>query len=350
MGNMPGDERELLTAGHAGVRPGPREPELTSEETRRLLLFGGRSHPGLVEKIGAQISIDPAPVTLRTFANGESYCRYEESVRGADVFIVQTSCKPVDRNLMELALMVNAAKLASARHVTAVIPCFPYAKQDRKAKPREPISARFVADMLEAAGVDRICTMDLHAGQIQGFFSVPVDHMTCLPLFAEHFRGLGFEGPEVISVAPDAGRAKYALRLAQILGGDFGIIHKTHPAHDFAVVTEVAGHVRDKIAIVSDDMAMTGWTLSGGVQALFENGAREVWAAITHASFAKDALDRVAESGVSGIVLTDTVPPPETDIECITVLSTAPVLAATILNVFQEGSVSAVFGGENQLI
>src|SRR4029079_16775817 len=196
-------------------------------------------------------------IELETFPNDETYVRYCESIRGADVFIVQTGSPPVDQHLIELLFMIQAAKLASAKRITAVVPWFSYSRQDRKAKPREPISGRLVADMLQMAGVDRVLTMDLHAGQIQGFFTIPVDHMTALPLFAQHFRDLGLTGPEVVSVSPDAGRAKMAVRFGEMIDAEFAIIHKTRPAHDKVEVSEITGRVRDKIAIVGDDVIMT---------------------------------------------------------------------------------------------
>ena len=182
--------------------------------SKRLMVFSGSSHPLLAARIAEHLGVELGEVELETFANGETYCRYGESIRGADVFLVQTGCPPVDGNIMELLLMIQAAKLASAKRITAVMPLFPYARQDRKAKPREPISARLVADMLQLAGADRVRTMDLHVGQIQGFFTIPVDHMTALPLFARHFRDLGLTGEEIVSVSPDAGRAKQAVRFA----------------------------------------------------------------------------------------------------------------------------------------
>src|ERR671924_18214 len=193
---------------------------------KRLMVFSGRSHPDLAARIAEHLGVELGEIEVGTFANGETYCRYGESIRGADVFLVQTGCDPVDRNVMELLLMIQAAKLASAKRITAVIPWFPYSRQDRKAKPREPISSRLVADMLQLAGVDRVLTMDLHAGQIQGFFTIPVDHMTALPLFAQHFRDLGLTGSGIVSVAPDAGRAKHAIRFAEMLEADFAIMHK----------------------------------------------------------------------------------------------------------------------------
>jgi len=212
---------------------------------KRLMVFSGRSHPDLAQNIAEKIGVELGGIDLGTFANDETYCRYDESIRGADVFLVQTGCAPVDKNLMELLVMIQAARLASAKRITAVVPLFPYARQDRKAKPREPITARLVADMLQLAGADRVLTMDLHAGQIQGFFTIPVDHMTALPLFANHFRDLGVAGPDVVSVAPDAGRAKMAQRFAEMIEGDLAIMHKTRPAHDLAAVTVIAGRVRE---------------------------------------------------------------------------------------------------------
>src|SRR5205814_302585 len=210
---------------------------------KRLMVFAGRSHPDLAQRIAEQLGVELGEIELHTFDNGETYCRYCESIRGADLFLVQTGCHPVDQNLMELLFMIQAAKLASAKRITAVIPWFPYARQDRKAKPREPISARLLADMLQLAGADRVLTMDLHAGQIQGFFTIPVDHMTSLPLFARHFRDLGLHGDGVVSVAPDAGRAKHAVRFGEMLEADFALMHKTRHSANEVSVTEVTGRV-----------------------------------------------------------------------------------------------------------
>jgi ribose-phosphate pyrophosphokinase len=246
--------------------------------------------------------------------------------------------------------MIQAAKLASAKRITAVMPLFPYARQDRKAKPREPITARLVADMLQLAGVDRVLTMDLHAGQIQGFFTIPVDHMTALPLFANHFRDLGLTGSEIVSVSPDAGRAKMAARFAEMIEADFAVMHKTRPSHDEVAVTDVTGRVRDKIAIVGDDVIMTGGTLLENVKVLKEQGARDVWVFATHGLFCGNALERFKQVELGGIVVTDTVP---IDVlnrpENLRVLSVGELLADTIMNVFSDDSVSAIFGGENQL-
>jgi ribose-phosphate pyrophosphokinase len=317
---------------------------------KRLMVFSGRSHPVLAERIAKAIGVELGEVELKTFANGETYCRYIESIRGADVFLVQTGSEPVDRHLMELMFMIQAAKLASAKRITAVIPWFPYSRQDRKAKPREPISGRLVADMLQLAGADRVLTMDLHAGQIQGFFTIPVDHMTALPLFARHFRDLGLSGEDVVSVAPDAGRAKVAVRFAEMLEADFAIMHKTRPAHDKVEMVEVTGRVKGKVAVVGDDVTTTGGTQIAGAKVLREHGATDVWMFVTHCLLDADVLRKVAEADITGLVVTDTVPiDPLKKPDNVTVLTVSGLLAQTMMNVFGDESVSAIFGGENQL-
>jgi ribose-phosphate pyrophosphokinase len=317
---------------------------------KRLMVFSGRSHLSLAQRITAQLGLELGEAEVNTFPNGETYVRYDESIRGADVFVVQTGCDPVDQNIMELLFMIQAAKLASAKRITAVIPLFPYARQDRKAKPREPISARLVADMLQLAGADRVLTMDLHAGQIQGFFTIPVDHMTAMPLFARHFRDLGLTGDGVVSVSPDAGRAKQAVRFAEMLDADFALMHKTRHSATVVEVTEITGKVRGKRVILGDDVIMTGGTLIANVGALREKGVEGVWVYATHGVFCDGALSKFHGAPIDGIVVTDTVPinplemPPN-----MTILPVAPLLAETIMNVFADDSVSAIFGGENQL-
>jgi len=335
-----GSERPEVTSGHYLER-GP---------SKRLMVFSGSSHPGLASAIAEKLGVELGEIALETFPNGETYCRYCESIRGADLFLVQTGCRPVDRNLMELCLMIQAAKLASAKRITAVIPWFPYSRQDRKAKPREPISGRYVADMLQLAGADRVLTMDLHAGQIQGFFNIPVDHMTALPLFGRHFRDLGLEGEGIVSVAPDAGRAKHAVRFAEMIGAGFAVMHKMRSSPDTVEMTEVTGRVRDKIAIIGDDVSTTGGTLIAGAEALKEQGATDVWAFLTHALFSTEGLQSIGDSALTGIVVTDTVPiDPTHKPEKMTVLPISGLLAETILNVFSDDSVSAIFGGDTQL-
>jgi ribose-phosphate pyrophosphokinase len=340
---LPGLEARVVTD------PAP-EHYIERGPLKRLMVFAGRSHPDLAQNIAEKLGVELGDVELETFENGETYCRYTESIRGADVFLVQTGVGDVDSSLMELLFMIQAAKLASAKRITAVVPLFPYARQDRKAKPREPISARLVADMIQLAGADRVLTMDLHAGQIQGFFTIPVDHMTAQPLFARHFKDLGLTGPGVVSVAPDEGRAKVAVRFANMIEGDFAIMHKTRPARDQAEITEVTGKVRDKIAIVGDDVIMTGGTLIANVHALLAQGAKEVYVYATHGVFCGGALAKFHDAPIEGMVVTDTVPinPLEAPTN-LTILPVAGLLAETIMNVFADDSVSAIFGGENQL-
>src|SRR3954449_13127976 len=221
-----------LEAAHVTVEP-ETNPQRWIERgpQKRLMLFAGSSHPALAADIAENLKIELGHVELKTFAMGETYVRYEESIRGADLFIVQTGSPPVDKHLMELLIMVNAAKLASAKRITVVLPWYPYSRQDKKSSPREPITARLVADLLQAAGADRVLTMDLHAGQVQGFFHIPVDHMTALPQFAQYFRDLGvaLEGERLVVVSADAGRAKLAKRFAEMLNADLAIITKERP-------------------------------------------------------------------------------------------------------------------------
>jgi ribose-phosphate pyrophosphokinase len=318
--------------------------------SKRLMLFAGRSHPDLAKRIAEKIGIELGAITLKTFTNGETYCRYEESIRGADVFLIQTGCEPVDRNLVELLVMINAAKLASAKRITAVLPWFPYSRQDKKSRPREPITGKLVADMLQSAGADRVLTMDLHAGQIQGFFTIPVDHMTAIPMFAQYYRDRGLHGDKVVSVSPDLGRARLAGKFGELLESDVAFLNKTRPAHDVADVTEVIGRVRGKLAIMSDDMIVTGGTLIAGAAALKAAGAVEVYACATHALLPHDAAKRLVSSDVAEIAVTDTVPiDPVHKPERIEVLTVSEILAKTILNVFEDESVSGIFPGGNQL-
>ncbi len=322
---------------------------------KRLMVFAGRSHPILAKDIADHLGVELGELEARSFENGETYVRYDESIRGSDLFLVQTGCDPIDQNLMELLQLIQAAKLGSAKRITAVIPLFPYARQDRKAKPREPVTARLVADLLQTAGADRILTMDLHAGQIQGFFTIPVDHMTALPLFARHFRDRGLLGDGVVSVSPDTGRAKQAERFAEMIESDFAIMHKSRPAPDVAQVSgsvsEIAGRVRGKRAIIGDDVIMTGGTMLANVRALKEHGVAEVWIFATHGVFCGESLERFgAAEEIDGIVVTDTVPiDPLRKPEKLTILPIGSLLAETIMNVFADDSVSAIFGGENQL-
>ena len=312
------------------------------------MLFSGRSNPALAAAIAARLGIGLGAIELETFANDETYCRFGESVRGADVFLLQSCSPPVNDRLVELLLMIDAARLASAHRITAVMPWFPYSRQDRKSSPREPISARLVAQVVEAAGAGRVLTMDLHAGQIQGFFRVPVDHMTALPLFAERFHRTLPRGEPLAVVSPDLGRVKLARRLAGQLGAELAVVVKTRPAHDVAEATGVVGDVRGKVVLLGDDMIVTGGTLVAAAEAVLAAGAAEVRAFATHALFTPGALDRLAGAGMAEIAVTDTVAIDEAAAGRVTVVSVAGILAETIENVFSGGSVSAVFAGRNE--
>jgi ribose-phosphate pyrophosphokinase len=319
----------------------------------KLMLFSGRSNPELAERIADNLNIGLGEVHLKTFENGEVYCRYMESIRGADVFLVQSCAgRTVNDDLVELLVMIDAARLASANRITAVMPWYPYSRQDKKSAPREPITAKMIADFLQAAGADRVLTMDLHAGQIQGFFTIPVDHMTALPLFSRYYRDKGLSGDRVVAVAPDPGRGKMTTRFAEFLEADVAYMSKTRPEHDVAEVTEVVGRdrVRGKVAILSDDLIVTGGTLVSGARALLEAGATEVYACATHGLFPPAAVEKLAASELTEIAITDTVPlDPVSKPDKIKVLTVSGVLADTIQNVFSGESVSAIFAGENQL-
>jgi ribose-phosphate pyrophosphokinase len=327
-----------------------RTPWIERGPQKRLMLFSGRSNPELAERIADKLGVTLGEVELKTFANGETYVRYDDSIRGSDAFIIQSGNPPVNDHLVELLIMIQAAKLASAKRITAVVPWYPYSRQDKKSRPREPITARLVADFLEAAGVDRVLTMDLHAGQIQGFFNVPVDHMTALPLFATFYRDKGLYGDKVVAVSPDPGRAKMARRFGQMLEADLAIMNKVRPEHDTAEVTEVIGSVEGKVAILSDDMIVTGGTLIAGADALKQAGATEVYACATHGLFPGNSFEKVAASSLAEVTVTDTVPIDKLNQpDKINVISVSKLLAETILNVFADDSVSAIFAGENQL-
>jgi ribose-phosphate pyrophosphokinase len=327
-----------------------RTPWIERGPQKRLMLVAGRSNPALAETISEKLGIMLGEVELKTFANGETYVRYCESIRGCDVFIVQSGNAPVNDHLVELLIMIQAAKLASAKRITAVIPWFPYSRQDKKSAPREPITAKLVADALEVAGVDRVVTMDLHAGQIQGFFTIPVDHMTALQLFAQHYRDKGLSGEQVVAVSPDPGRAKMARRFGQMLEADLAILNKVRPEHDTAEVTEVIGDVQGKVALMSDDMIVTGGTLIAGATALREAGATEVYACATHGLFPGHAFEKIAASELTQVTVTNTVPiDPINRPANLEVLPVSGLLAETIMNIFADDSVSAIFAGENQL-
>jgi ribose-phosphate pyrophosphokinase len=320
---------------------------------KRLMLFAGRANPELAVRIADKLDVDLGGVTLKTFTNGEVYCRYEESIRGADVFIVQPTCGnpetgiSANDSLMELLVMVDAAVGASAHRVIAVAPWYGYSRQDKKSAPREPISSRLVAHMLETAGVDRVLTMDLHTGQIQGFFTKPVDHMTALFMLTQYFGDLGLE--DLVVVAPDVGRAKLNEKFAEKIGADLAILTKERPAQQVAEIGYVIGDVRGKTAVIVDDIIDTAGTLAAAAQTVRDEGARRVYAAATHAVFSGNAYENLARAGFEEIVVTDTIPLRPGGPDNIRVLSCADLLTDSIRRIFTDDSVSEVFGGENQL-
>ncbi len=320
---------------------------------KRLLLFCGRGSRELSEEIAEGLKVPIGEVVLSTFANGEIYCRYGESIRGADVFIVQSHCVPTNDRIMEQLIMIDAAKRASAKRITAVCPFFGYARQDRKAEGREPITARLVADLLTAAGVDRVVTVDLHTGQIQGFFDMPVDHLTAVPALVEYFAER--VDNNVTVVAPDAGSGKLVRRFANLLGefeisAELAFIDKRRPkgSQNVAEATEIVGEVKDRSCVLIDDMIDTGGTVVSATEILIDRGAREVWIMATHAVLSDPAVDQLKNAPVREVVLTNTLPiPDEKRFENLTVLSTAPLIADALNAVFKDTSISEIFKGDN---
>jgi ribose-phosphate pyrophosphokinase len=334
--------------------PAPRmSTSLPIDYDKRLMLFSGRANPELAARIAGRLGVDLGPVTLKTFSNGEVYCRFDESIRGADVFIVQPTCgnpnTGVTANdaLMELLVMIDAAVGASAHRVIAVTPWYGYSRQDKKSAPREPISARLVARMLESAGADRVLTMDLHAGQVQGFFQIPVDHMTALFMLTQYFDDLGLQ--DLVVVAPDAGRVKLNKKFASKIGAELAILDKERPAQQVAEIGYVIGDVKGKTAVIVDDMIDTAGTLKAAGQTVLDAGASRVYAAATHPVLSGPAYENLAASGFEQIVVTDTIPLRAGAPDNLRVLSCAELLTDSIRRIFTDDSVSEVFGGENQL-
>ena len=320
---------------------------------KRLMLFSGRATPQLALNIAGKLGVEIGDAKLKTFSNGEVYCRYKESIRGADVFIVQSTCGNPDTRLtandalLELLVMIDAAVGASAHRVIAVVPWFGYSRQDKKSAPREPISARLVARMLEAAGADRVLTMDLHAGQVQGFFSKPVDHMTARFILAQHFNDLHIEN--LVVVAPDVGRAKLAQKFAENVGADLAVMIKERPDQQVAEISYVIGDVHGKNAIIVDDIIDTAGTLNAATTTLREQGVEHVYAAATHGVFSGNAFENIAASPLEQVVVTDTIPLGPDAPDQVRQLPCADLLTDSIRRIFTDDSVSEVFAGENQL-
>ncbi len=312
---------------------------------KRLVLLSGRAHPELAEAVAVELGIDLSPTLAYDFANGEIFIRFRESVRGTDAFVLQSHTQPINKWIMEQLIMVDALKRASAKRITVIVPFYGYARQDKKHRGREPVSARLMADLFTAAGADRLMAVDLHTSQIQGFFDGPVDHLFALPLLAEHVASR-VSTDEITVVSPDAGRVRVAERWTDVLGAPLAIIHKRRDPDvpNQVRVFEVVGDVQDRVCVVVDDMIDTGGTIVKAAETLFENGAKDVIVAATHGILSDPARDRLQQSRISEVVVTDTLPiPEERQFEKLTVLSIAPILAKAINEVFTDGSVTKMF-------
>ncbi len=320
--------------------------------TKRMALYSGRTHPTLAAEVAEGLGIDLGEPQIVEFANGEIRPRFNESVRGSDVFVMQThfGCdgRSVNDSIMEQLIMIDAAYRASAKRITAVCPFYGYARQDRKAEGREPITARLVADLFKAAGAKRMVSIDLHSGQIQGFFEGPVDHLTALPVIEAYIRA---NATDPVIVSPDAGRIKVAERLAQHVNAGLAFVYKRRPKGmaNVAQALDVIGDVVGRQCILTDDMIDTAGTIVSAAELLYERGATDVWAMATHGVLSGPAIDRLKNSAITRVVLTNTLPlPPEKQIDKIEVLSIAPIIADALSAVFDDTSVSEIFGGENQ--
>ena len=319
---------------------------------RRLVIVTGRCHPTLAKDIADQLDVKLTEANVREFANGEIHCRFDESIRGAHVFIIQTHSSPVNDAVMEQLIMIDAAKRASAKSITAVIPNYGYARQDRKSAGREPITAKLIADMLQTAGANRVLSVDFHSGQIQGFFDIPVDHLVAAPVLEDYLKA-NADPHELVVVAPDAGRVKVAERYAQHLGCDLALVHKTRRprgASSIAEARHIVGDVRGRHCVLIDDMIDTAGTIVAACDLLKAQGAEEIWVMATHAVFSPPAIDRLFNAPVSRVIVTDTLPlPPERRFEKLEILSVASIVANAISAIFEDSSVSDIFGGENLL-
>ncbi len=322
---------------------------------KRLMIFTGTANRSLAEEVADHLGMKLSQAEVSTFANSETYVRFGDSVRGCDAFVIQSICHPVDHHVLQQMIMIDALKRASAKRITAVCPFYPYSRQDRKARGREPITAKLLADFYEAAGADRVLSVDLHTGQIQGFFSVPFDHLTALPLLADYFAERLEE--DFVVVSPDAGGVRLADKWVQHfnefhdVNADLAFLYKRRrkDARNVSETLAVVGDVEGKVCVVVDDMIDTGGTLANGADTLIEAGASEVYAAATHPVLSDPATDRIKNSPIKQVVVSNTLPiPSEKEIDKLVVLSIAPTIAQTIKAVFEEASVSELFHGENQ--
>ncbi|MEK9727630.1 MAG: ribose-phosphate pyrophosphokinase [Candidatus Margulisiibacteriota bacterium] len=309
----------------------------------KIKLFSGSSHPELGLEIAKNLGIKLGDITQSKFQCNESYVKIDETIRGMDTYILQTASSKVNDDLMELFLIMDTLKRASAASINIIMPHFAYGRQDKKSAPREPISARLIADLLQAVKIDRLITMDLHADQIQGFFDIPVDHLTAMPLFVDYFKNKQLK--DLVVVAPDTGRAKFAKKLGDKLGADLAIMHKTRPDHNVAEVVHLVGDVKDKTVLLVDDMVDTAGSITSGLDKLRLFGCNEdIYLATTHAIFSGPAIERLKKANIKEIIATDTVPIPEhKQLDNLTVLSTASLLAEVIKRNIEHESISTLF-------
>jgi ribose-phosphate pyrophosphokinase len=317
---------------------------------KSLMLFSGRAYPELADEIAAYIGVTVTDTTAREFANGETFIKSNESVRGSDSFVIQSYTTPINQWVMESLILIDSLKRASAKRITVVAPFYPYARQDKKHRGREPISARLIADLFKTAGADRLMAVDLHTAQIQGFFDGPVDHLFAQPLLAEHVKAT-YADEDIVVVSPDTGRVRAAEQWADELGGlDIAFVHKTRDldAANEVVANRVVGEVDGKCCLLIDDMIDTGGSITKAADLLFESGATDVVVAATHGIFSPPATDRLKNSRVREVIVTNTLPiRPEQDFDKLTVLSIAPLLAQAIKAVFEDGSVTSLFEGRS---
>jgi ribose-phosphate pyrophosphokinase len=320
---------------------------------KKMMLFSGTTHPALAAEIADNVGIPVSPCVIRRFASGEIYIRPEESVRGADVFVIQSHADPVNESIMEQLILLDAMKRASAKRITAVIPYYGYSRQDKKGLAREPISAKLVADLLTVAGADRVISIDLHAGQIQGYFDFPFDHLTALPILSEYLQNqLGLHGEDLIVVAPDAGRIKTAEKLREYLHADLAFLYKRRSRREAHRIEEMAvvGEVEGRPCVLVDDMIDTAGTVAKGAAALAAQGGGPIYAAATHPVLSGKAVQNLEEAPISGVVVMNTMPIPEEKMfDKLTVLSVAPLIADALRAVFEDSSVSEIFHGDNQV-
>lgn len=319
--------------------------EIETVTSKRLLLASGRSHPELAEAVARELGVELAKLSAYDFANGEIFVRFEESVRGTDAFVLQSHTFPINKWIMEQLLLIDALRRASARRISVIMPYYGYARQDKKHRGREPISARLMADLLKTAGADRIMTVDLHTSQIQGFFDGPVDHLFAIKILAEHVQSR-YDKNEITIVSPDSGRVRVAERWTDILGSPLAIIHKRRDPDvpNEVKMFEVVGEVKDRVCVLVDDMIDTGGTIVKAAETLFDNGAKAVIVTATHGILSGKAAEKLQGSRIAEVVVTDTLPiVPESRFNKLTILPIAPMIANAVREVFHEGSVTSLF-------